>query len=162
MQPVSVWSSRKTLRNYVDSKVQCLTEGQRIWFACMWVGWAGLAVGLRDSLLAISKTRVPSAFHRQHQKLPVRPRPVAAFQSKLFLALFLKHKHCFIPLLAAKPCLSNLNCWQFMSRLWGRDWKLFCHDWSFCLYIYDIYITNFICKLGLYIGLRFSFNWSHV
>lgn len=126
----------KSLRNYVDSKVQCLTEGQRIWFACAWVGWAGLSVGLRDSLLAISKTQVPSVFHRQHQKLPVRPRPDAAFQSKLFLALFLKHKHCFIPLLAAKPCLSNLDCWQFTSRLWGRDGKLFFHDWSFCFYIY--------------------------
>lgn len=42
------------------------------------------------------------------------------------LAWFLKHKHCFIPLLAAKPCLSNLDCWQFTSRLWGRDRKPFC------------------------------------
>lgn len=127
----------KSLRNYVDSKVQCLTEVQRIWLACAWVGWAGLAVGLRDSLLAISKTRVPSVFHRQHQKLPVGPRPDAAFQSKLFLALalFLKHKHCFIPLLAAKPCLSNLDCWQFMTG-YGAEMESYFVMTGVYIYIY--------------------------
>lgn len=136
------------MRNYVDSKVQRL---QREKDSDLRVCVCAERVQLWDSgTTCLPLPQEVPQFHQQHQTLHVRLMANTAFQSKWLLALLLKHKHYFIPLIQVKPCLSNLHAGSLELSSGS--------EMNNCLVRAGVISfninTNFICKLVSYTGLQ--------